>query len=127
MELMVSSSEALYFCRIKMDGSISFCSRVKTHFYAFFVRFLSKAHLHSSSCSKNVASTNSQFLLACLFFPHWLSKHYKQSQQKQTYIGITTFHNGSASVVMPTWGRDCTILAGNVEKIKPSHISNWGI
>lgn len=68
IERMPSSPEALYFCRIRMDGSIAFCSRVKTHSYAFLQDFLSKAYLHSSSPSKNMASTNSQFLLSCLFF-----------------------------------------------------------
>lgn len=59
MELMVCSTEALYFCRIRMDGSTALFFRVKTHSYASFVRFLSKAHLHSSSSIKNMASTNS--------------------------------------------------------------------
>lgn len=97
LELTVCSPEALYFCRIRMGGSTALFIRVKTHSYASFVRFLSKAHLHSSSSSKNMASTNSEFLLACLFFPHCLSKRYKQSQQKQIYIGITTSHNGSVA------------------------------
>lgn len=51
----------------------------------------------------------------------------KQSQQKQIYIGKTASHNGSATVVMPTWGRDIHNTSRNVEKLKPSNTFNWGI
>lgn len=54
-------------------------------------------------------------------------KHDKQSQQKQIYIGKTASHNGSATVVMPAWGRDIHNTSRNVEKLKPSNTFNWGI